>query len=205
MLATAKSHVLMHTAKGVLDEASNSHPAGVPLYAFHDPGDTQTVGGDYKLLDDGPCPRLAVGVPVLESKVASAAAKAAAWDQLHPGAAQLGSSELAARLSAERAKAEKAEKDAKKARRLDMEREVSLRLGVSGATSGSGSMAAPFTPEEEEWIARKVERRRIQQRAATAAAAAAEVHAELEAARAAGGSCSTAEATTAPPPPPDET
>jgi hypothetical protein len=175
-LATAKSRVLMHTTAGVLDAASGKLPAGVPLYAFHDPDDKQTVGYDYKLLNDGLCPRLAVGVPILASKVASAVTKAAAFDQLHPGAAQFGSSSLEVEAGVLQKKAEKV---AKKARRLDMEREVNIRMygASSSSTVSSGSTPAPFTAEEEKWIAKKVGKRTDERLAARA-------HLELDAARA---------------------
>jgi len=160
-LATAKSRVLMHTTAGVLDPASRSHPAGVPLYAFHDPDDWQTVSGDHKLLNDGPCPRLAVGVPMLASNEASAAAKGAALDLLL-GAPQLDSSELAAEVAALK---KKTEKDAKKARRLDMGRRVDfLMYGASSSSSSSSSSSGPaqFTADEEAWIAKKVAKRTAQ-------------------------------------------
>jgi hypothetical protein len=163
-LATAKSRVLMHTTAGVLDPASRSHPAGVPLYAFHDPHDWLTVSGDHKLLNDGPCPRLAVGVPMLASKVASDATKATVLDQLHPLAAQMDSSELAAEAAALK---KKREKDAKKARRLDMERRVDfLMYGASSSSSSSSSSGpAQFTAEEEAWITKKVAKRTAQRHA----------------------------------------
>ena len=114
------------------------------MYAFCDPDDNTSGSPWFRLLNDGPCPRLAVGVPVLASKVASNASKAAMLDQLYPCEAQLDSSELAAAVKS-------------KARRKEMKHEVDRRLllqlgAAGGSTSSSSSVVAPFTTEESEWI-----------------------------------------------------
>jgi hypothetical protein len=165
-LSTAKARLLFETQPGQLDEGiGQSLPSGITKYALVDPRDAS----EWAKLQAEKHPRTAAGVPILASKVASAAAKAAAWDRLHPSAAQVGSSSLDAKADELK---KRANRNAEKARRSDKEREVArqveARLGTEGSsgssTASSGSVPTPFDAEELEWIRKKVEKRVVQWR-----------------------------------------